>query len=240
MKKDTQNDRFIAELFKKGYGSNFRKLREESGMTLKDAERELLISYSTISDIERETKDRRPTAQQILTYADYFDVSIDYLLGRSDYVETDAALIGNRLSLTPKAIEKLESMNLTHAAEYYSATDILNTLIETGAIEKICTTISEHLNKIEAADESIDELSAQIESIEADIAKLDGVYEPTEPGESALISEKESDKETLENVLTALEKLKDHSADHTRRYLSHEMYDILKEEVDGIIEDLIP
>lgn len=64
------------------FAKRLRKLKERKG-----------VSYQTLADLcglSRETVrkyvrgERRPSVQNLNALADYFDVSIDYLLGRSD------------------------------------------------------------------------------------------------------------------------------------------------------------
>jgi transcriptional regulator with XRE-family HTH domain len=66
-----------------GLGERLRKLREARGLTQPKLAQELDIAPGTVSRWERETGS--PQAEQLLTLADYFDVSLDYLiLGAAD------------------------------------------------------------------------------------------------------------------------------------------------------------
>lgn len=64
------------------FALRIKKLREESGLTQSALAKELGIGASTVAMWE--TNDRMPTAQFVEKLADYFDVSVDYLLGRTN------------------------------------------------------------------------------------------------------------------------------------------------------------
>lgn len=59
-----------------------RELRERNHLTQAQLARELNISQNTISRYE--TGERRAGYDELILIADYFHVSIDYLLGRTD------------------------------------------------------------------------------------------------------------------------------------------------------------
>jgi transcriptional regulator with XRE-family HTH domain len=73
-------------------GSKIRQLREEAGMSREDLAHKLEISYWALSKYE--TEDRMPDYELIGRIATQFNVSVDYLLGRTnikDPIETIAA-----------------------------------------------------------------------------------------------------------------------------------------------------
>ena len=59
-----------------------KELRKNKGLTLKDIQEQTGIKRSTYSDYENENTE--PNIKTLIALADYFDVSIDYLVGRSD------------------------------------------------------------------------------------------------------------------------------------------------------------
>lgn len=63
------------------FGKILTAVREERDLTRKELANKLNISYSTLSKYE--TDERFPSQEMLLKIADYFDVSTDYLLGRS-------------------------------------------------------------------------------------------------------------------------------------------------------------
>ncbi len=63
------------------FGEILAMLREDNDLSRKDFAKILNISYSNLSKYE--TDERFPSYDILLKIADYFDVSTDYLLGRS-------------------------------------------------------------------------------------------------------------------------------------------------------------
>lgn len=63
-------------------GDRIRLLREKNGNTQSDVCASLGIEQSTLANYERNR--RIPRADMIVAFADFFHVSTDYLLGRSD------------------------------------------------------------------------------------------------------------------------------------------------------------
>lgn len=61
---------------------NMRALRMRSGITMKQLGKEMGMAESTISLYE--TGKRSPNVQALIRFADFFKVSIDYLVGRTD------------------------------------------------------------------------------------------------------------------------------------------------------------
>ena len=64
------------------YADIFKNLRKEKKLTQLDLANELKISKSCIAMIE--TGKNEPTANTLLSYANFFQCSADYLLGRTD------------------------------------------------------------------------------------------------------------------------------------------------------------
>lgn len=67
------------------FASRARELRHAKKLTQKQIASELGVSE--ILWRKYEAGDRAPTLEGLLALADYFDVSIDYLVGRSDIPE---------------------------------------------------------------------------------------------------------------------------------------------------------
>lgn len=59
-----------------------KNLRQEDGLTQNQLAKNIGIGQSTIVGYER--GDREPTASNLIKYANYFNVSMDYLVGRTD------------------------------------------------------------------------------------------------------------------------------------------------------------
>ena len=63
-------------------GSRLKKLRQSVKMPQRKMGELLGVSQSSVDRYERNTA--RPTVENFLVYADYFDVSLDYIFGRCD------------------------------------------------------------------------------------------------------------------------------------------------------------
>lgn len=62
------------------FGKRLQELRKEHGLKQKDFAQTIGYSQSQIS--QWETGVNEPTASALIKIADYFDISVDYLLGR--------------------------------------------------------------------------------------------------------------------------------------------------------------
>ncbi|KWU66070.1 XRE family transcriptional regulator [Bacillus mycoides] len=62
-------------------GENLRKLRKTNNLTMKELGQKLNLAESTISGYEN--GNRKPDYDTLNKFADFFEVSTDYLLGRS-------------------------------------------------------------------------------------------------------------------------------------------------------------
>lgn len=62
--------------------NRIRELRKHKDLTMKDLGSQIGVSESTVSLYENDK--RQPDQDTLLRIADYFQVSIDYLLGRTD------------------------------------------------------------------------------------------------------------------------------------------------------------
>ncbi len=61
---------------------NLRKLRKEKGISQLKLALDLNMSQNTISRYE--TGEHEPGINELIRIADYFDVSVDYLIGRTE------------------------------------------------------------------------------------------------------------------------------------------------------------
>ncbi len=67
-------------------GSKFKKLRKQSHITIDELSKETGVGKSTISDIET-GKAKSPKTTTLKKLADYFNVSMDYILGNTNETE---------------------------------------------------------------------------------------------------------------------------------------------------------
>ena len=64
------------------FGAHLKELRKSRGITQKQLA--LAISASERGIQQYELGERKPTYDMLIALADYFDVSLDYLVGRSN------------------------------------------------------------------------------------------------------------------------------------------------------------
>ena len=64
------------------FASRLKELRTSKGLTLESLAKEIHGSKAAIGNLENSKK--KPGLDTLLALADYFDVSLDYLVGRSD------------------------------------------------------------------------------------------------------------------------------------------------------------
>lgn len=69
---------FSRELF----GERIKMLRMERNIKQSELGEAVGLTYTAVSDIERGR--RTTTIEKLVALADYFDVSVDYLIGRTD------------------------------------------------------------------------------------------------------------------------------------------------------------
>ena len=62
--------------------NRMKELRQERGITMKDAAQQLNLPYTTYVNYEKGT--REPNSETLIQIANFYNTSIDYLLGKSD------------------------------------------------------------------------------------------------------------------------------------------------------------
>lgn len=62
--------------------NTIRQLRKAAGLTMREAAEKMKLPYTTYSGYE--TGAREPNSEMLIKIADFFNVSIDYIIGRSD------------------------------------------------------------------------------------------------------------------------------------------------------------
>ena len=67
------------------FHERMRSLRKEKGITQKEMAAELGVGYRALQCYEY--NERYPDVLGLVAIADYFDISLDYLVGRSDVRE---------------------------------------------------------------------------------------------------------------------------------------------------------
>ncbi|MCM3789468.1 helix-turn-helix domain-containing protein [Domibacillus indicus] len=69
------------------FGNRLRELRKEKKLTMKELGKKFSLAESTISGYEN--GNRKPDSEMINAFADFFEVSTDYLYGRTDKRKID-------------------------------------------------------------------------------------------------------------------------------------------------------
>jgi transcriptional regulator with XRE-family HTH domain len=89
-------------------GDRIRELREQKGWSQRELSRRVGINYSVMSRIE---SGQRPVEDdEILKFADIFEVSTDYLLGRSNDPSPVIEVAGKEIKLTPDEFKVFEEI----------------------------------------------------------------------------------------------------------------------------------
>lgn len=95
------------------FGERLKLLREEKQITQKDLAKILSLANSTVSQYESNKRDPDSTTLQKL--ADYFNVTLDFLLGRSDFRHYPEVITAHPLGdpmddLPEEALKELETL----------------------------------------------------------------------------------------------------------------------------------
>ena len=102
-------------IFMKKFGENLRTLRERHDMTQEYLGKLLNVTQSTIAYYESGKK--QPTLETLIIIADYFEVSTDYLLNRTNFISTTSEISKPDSELLNK-INKLSDENRKEIASY--------------------------------------------------------------------------------------------------------------------------
>lgn len=86
-------------------------LRKEMGLNMKEAAAEMKIPYTTYVSYEK--GDREPNSEMLIRLAEFYNTTIDYLLGRSDEIHSaDTALLNHTFSSKKAPSVSDEAMKL--------------------------------------------------------------------------------------------------------------------------------
>lgn len=94
-------------------GNRIKQLREEKGLKQEELAKVLLVAPSTIGMYERD--EREPNDSITLKIADFFGVSTDYLLGKTDIRNIEDEF----KTIYSKEIEGLTEEEIKEALEFY-------------------------------------------------------------------------------------------------------------------------
>lgn len=143
-------------------GNRIKILRLEKGSTQKQLSEYLGLTPKMISFYEKE--ERFPPHDIILKLADYFDVTTDYLLGRSDKKKY-SAYTTQQLKLNEKNIEEKKLI------DFYKE---LNDIGKKEAIKRVneLTEINKYTTPVTIAAHNDDNTKEQLELMNQDIDEL--------------------------------------------------------------------
>ncbi|MBB4823731.1 transcriptional regulator with XRE-family HTH domain [Sporosarcina luteola] len=83
-------------------GQRLKKLRIERNLTQKQLAEKIKVTHVSISGYEN--GNRYPDTDTLQRLADYFDVSTDYLLGRSELLSHTIPIAGQEVVLSPEEL----------------------------------------------------------------------------------------------------------------------------------------
>lgn len=121
-------------LTKKQLGERYRKLRESIETnnlkiyTQDKLAKDLGITKTQISNLE--TGEKYISITELVSYAKFFNVTMEYLLGLSDNKYHNTYNIGTTLGLSDKAIERLHYYHTDNNKKDYNYMQVINFLIE--------------------------------------------------------------------------------------------------------------
>ncbi len=92
------------------FAERTRELRTEKDITQEELGKAIGKAKSAVSNWEQGT--RFPDQETLIALADYFSVTIDYLLGRSDYRKGRIMTEGELLSFIPPGIIKKHKLEV--------------------------------------------------------------------------------------------------------------------------------
>jgi len=93
------------------FSERLKKLRENKGLSQEALADELKIPRSTITNYEN-SGDRLPRQKRLNEIADFFGVSVDYLIGRAETTELSAAEKSFLKDIDELSIEELKEKHI--------------------------------------------------------------------------------------------------------------------------------
>ena len=92
--------------------SRIKELRTEQNLSLRDLASQLGIAYTSLGKYER--NEQQPSFETLEKIADYFHVSVDYLLGRSDSRTYDNLVFDTDMDHLKKAFDNAPALIKSH------------------------------------------------------------------------------------------------------------------------------
>lgn len=133
------------------FDNRLMKLREELGRTKKEVAEALGMPYTTYSNYESNL--REPNSEVLIKIADFYNVSIDYLLGLTDIksIDEDLKVTCKYTGLSEKAAMFIHHLNKKDVNNQYEAINLenmlnsLNILLSSDCIEKFLIDLFHYL-----------------------------------------------------------------------------------------------
>lgn len=91
------------------FNERLKRLRQEANLSQTEFARLIGTSKSSINMYER--GEREPGLESMETIADYFNVDLDYLMGRSDIPNRNEWLKSINKSVTVESLQRFKSLN---------------------------------------------------------------------------------------------------------------------------------
>lgn len=112
-------------------GELLAKLRKERGILQKELANYLNVTVATISNYEKGV--HAPDYETLIKLADFFDVSTDYLLQRTDYrssisTQNERLLVDYKVCDLLNAILELDQKSMTALVDYYELLSLRNSM----------------------------------------------------------------------------------------------------------------
>jgi len=92
---------------KSRFAVNLGRLRREKGLSQRQAAKELGVSQALLSHYE--TDAREPKLDFVVKVCDYYDVTSDYILGRTNEREDGASRLAEKVGIIVDSLEELKT-----------------------------------------------------------------------------------------------------------------------------------
>lgn len=149
-------------------GNRIMEIRVENRLSQEEFSKRVGITRNTLSNYERGVRSADITT--LCAICDEFDVSIDYLLGRTNEKSTNVTIqaMSKELGLTDKAIKALAEFNKKHSPGSAVGTEceVLEELITNNCIFEACEMTVKHANAdyFNSIDNQINKLEKEIKA----------------------------------------------------------------------------
>lgn len=148
----------------KALADRYQDLRANKHLTIAKLARKIRCNPSTISLYE--LGEREMPRGVLVKYADFFNVNIEYLLGRTDDPAPQSTAVDD-LKLSPKAVEVIKEYSL---ATNYACETLFNALLTHKEFKNIAIAMSSLLQWLDRAEQGT--------LVESDLFRISNIYYP--------------------------------------------------------------